>query len=607
MLQRVDGTSVTNRGNHLLASSLGQALTVRLVALLATVGMMLSVLMTGAAGASAAGATTQAATNDGFVRRSGQQLSLNGAPYRFAGLNIYNANSINNYWYTMGTGDALDRALTDAGPGKNVFRAWFGQWLANPYGSGLDFSAFDHTLSVARAHGYKVIVTFADQDGSWDDGVHKTLDSGWYQGGYKNQVSSAASSWGARNALSYKDYVGRLVQRYQNDPTVLMWQLINEAEAKAADGSCSSATDDASAAAIRGFADDMGAYIKSLDPTHLLSLGSIGTGQCGMSGDRFQTVHASPNIDLTEMHDYVAGQDIIGDQWNGMALRLQQSAALKKPLFVGEMGIDPNQVGGLGNRADRFRAKLAAQFKAGIVGVLAWEWRNGGQNGGDPFVMGPGDPSLVALQLSQASPVPSPSAGGWQTNGTARMMGDSVQLTDATTRDSSGSIFWPKPLSSSSLHISFDATLGGGTGADGLSLAVADAAGGASPSSLGTGGGGLAWSGIPGIAVALDTFRNGRDPADNFVGVATGFDPAQRDSLVWLATNSQVPRLADGTTRRVDVDISADTLSVTLAGNQVLTTRVTLPQSVLIGFTGGDGWLTDRHTISNVSVMGAAG
>ncbi len=41
-----------------------------------------------------------------FVARNGTHLVLDGKPYRFTGLNIYNANSINNCWYTLGTGSA---------------------------------------------------------------------------------------------------------------------------------------------------------------------------------------------------------------------------------------------------------------------------------------------------------------------------------------------------------------------------------------------------------------------------------------------------------------------------------------------------------------------
>lgn len=356
--------------------------------------------------ASAAGgqAVKFGATSSGFVTRSGKKLQLNGQDYRFTGVNIYNANSVNNYWYTLGTGNGLSQAFNDidAGTGGNakVMRAWFGQWQLKPSSNTVDWSIFDHTINVAKAHGYKVVVVFADQDGTWDDGIKKTLDSQWYQSGYKTTVSPATSTWGAINQWTYKDYVGQVVNRYKNDPTVMMWQLTNEAEPKAADGSCSNAVSDAGAVALQAFGDDMGGYIKSLDPNHLVSLGSIGTGQCGTSGGRFKTVHDTPNIDLCEMHDYVAGQDIIGDQWNGMALRFQQCGELNKPLFVGEMGIDPNQVGGLQARADRIRSKLTAQFNAGSVGALLWEWRNAGQTGGDTYVFGPGDPVLGSLNLA---------------------------------------------------------------------------------------------------------------------------------------------------------------------------------------------------------------
>src|SRR5207249_2875998 len=43
------------------------------------------------------------ATMPDFVTRSGANLLLNGRPYRFAGLNIYNANNQGQCWYQLGT------------------------------------------------------------------------------------------------------------------------------------------------------------------------------------------------------------------------------------------------------------------------------------------------------------------------------------------------------------------------------------------------------------------------------------------------------------------------------------------------------------------------
>src|ERR1700731_2624293 len=66
------------------------------------------------------------AVNSPFVTRNGTELSLNGEPYRFAGINIYDANSDGSCGPAMSTGDALDTSLSDM-PGIEAFRSWFFQ------------------------------------------------------------------------------------------------------------------------------------------------------------------------------------------------------------------------------------------------------------------------------------------------------------------------------------------------------------------------------------------------------------------------------------------------------------------------------------------------
>ena len=86
-----------------------------------------------------------------------------------------------------------------------------------------------------------------------------------------------------------------------------------------------------------------------------------------------------------------------GDQFNGLQVRIDQCNALDKPLFVGEAGIRPNDVGGtLQARADAFDAKLDAQISAGVVGELAWAWSSLGSTLGD-YDVGPDDPLLDVL------------------------------------------------------------------------------------------------------------------------------------------------------------------------------------------------------------------
>ena len=343
-----------------------------------------------------ASASAQTTTPPGFVTKSGTKLRLDGNPYRFTGLNIYNANSVDNCWYTMGevnseVGHALHRSLARIGPGNEVIRAWFFQSLATTDGV-RDWSAFDNTLAVARRHGIKVVATLGNQwwhcEG-WASAADGYKSESWYESDYKTLHGTPGMP------SSYRRWVGEVVSRYKDDPTILAWQLMNEAEAKTAyGGPCS----DTAASALRGFATDMASLVKSIDSNHLLSLGTIGTGQCGSADSDYKDLHRVDGIDLCEYHDYQPGA-MPGDEWNGLATRLRQCKELGKPLFVGELGIRTDSVGTHLARAGLLASKLSAQFTAGVAGVLAWGWRNG-VNGGSSDSgneIGPGDPALAVL------------------------------------------------------------------------------------------------------------------------------------------------------------------------------------------------------------------
>jgi mannan endo-1,4-beta-mannosidase len=321
------------------------------------------------------------------VTRAGSELVFQGRPFRFTGINIYNANSVNdNCGYTMGTGPILGNSLQAIGRGKEVFRAWFFQSLATRNGQ-RDWTAFDHTLSVAAAHGFKVIVVLANQ---WPDCEPASgyKDETWYRAGYKLPDPSGV--------VSYRDWAREIVSRYRRSTTVLGWQLMNEAEVKPTReaGLCSVNA----AEILRAFAADVSGLIKSIDPLHPVSLGTIGTGQCGAQGDEYQYVHSVPTIDVCEYHDYnEPNAPMPGDQWNGLQVRINQCRSLNKPIFVGETGIIPNDVGGtLKARARAFDAKFRAQFAAGVIGELAWAWSAHGSTL-DNYDIGPGDPALTVL------------------------------------------------------------------------------------------------------------------------------------------------------------------------------------------------------------------
>jgi len=213
--------------------------------------------------------------------------------------------------------------------------------------------------------------------------------------------------------------------------------------------------------------------------------------------------------------------------------------------------------------------------------------------------------SAVAINIgtSGAAPPPEPSVfaappTGWQLNGLASMVGaTSLQLTPATV-SGAGSAFATRALSTATkVTISFTAAIDSGTGADGMCLVLADASQTA-PSALGQPGGGLGYSGIPGTCVGLKTFQGTTDPSNNFIGVGGA---GTADSVIWTTTNTNIAQLR-GTPHDFVVTLNAGLLTVFMDGSQVLTTAIAAPPLVLVGFTAGNGALTDRHAVSNVNV-----
>ncbi|MDP3973266.1 MAG: cellulase family glycosylhydrolase [Candidatus Daviesbacteria bacterium] len=120
---------------------------------------------------------------------------------------------------------------------------------------------------------------------------------------YEIENSGYLSPYGSY-PISYKDYVGIVVQRYKDNPNILMWQLMNEAESKDTAG-----TEDPTS--LYNFTKDISAYIKSLDPNHLVSLGTMGGGQPGQRNGNYVKLHSLNTIDLLEAHDFNKATEVL--------------------------------------------------------------------------------------------------------------------------------------------------------------------------------------------------------------------------------------------------------------------------------------------------------
>ena len=323
-------------------------------------------------------------TPPGWVSRQGAALVLDGRPYRFTGLNAYGLTT----WWRVNRGCGAEAQDLDAFLGSlrpaSMVRVWAFQDLArNRYTGARDFAAIDRVVAAAERTGQKLVMTLADHWGRCD-GPPK--NGAWYGGGYRAPLSGDGVP-----RVAFWDWVREIVDRYRHSPAVAMWEPVNEPELTCAEP----------ASILRRFFDDLGGEIKRLDPRHLVSSGTQGGGQCGLAYGDYEYVHASPAIDVVSYHDYHHDTIAVpGDQWNGLAVHLEQARRLGRPLVTGEAGLWGGTAPGcptLSERRDRLRNKLAGQFAAGVQGFLLWHWAERSPDACG-YTVSPGDPALEVLR-----------------------------------------------------------------------------------------------------------------------------------------------------------------------------------------------------------------
>src|SRR6266849_1749857 len=324
-------------------------------------------------------------STSGFVSARGRQFFLNGHPFRFVGVNRYNLLSSNNHDRSFDeswTQQKLNHYFAEMKQ-LNItairFRAF--QHFTN----GTDFSAFDYLISLSDKYNIKLIPTLENQWSDCTQGGYKY--DAWYRSGYLTPYGNYR--------LSFKNYLKIVISRYKNSPEIMMWQIMNEAESKDTSGN-------QDFQALYRFAKGISSYIKSLDSNHLISLGTIGSGQPGTQGDDYRRLYALSTIDVLEYHDY----DDTSPFPNYLSQRFKDSRVLNKPLCMGEAGIKSHCTG-MGcytqqQRADLFRAKMSAFFREGGVGYLIWSYRDNYPNPDQIYEFDASDP-LAQVVRSFAS------------------------------------------------------------------------------------------------------------------------------------------------------------------------------------------------------------
>lgn len=305
---------------------------------------------------------------DPFVRAEGTNLCLAGERFRFVGVNRYDLLSSS----VGACGRSYDEAAIDrlcaeaAAAGARVLRTWA---FARS-----DRAALDRLLVAAKKYDLRLILTLENEWRDCTDPDPSTADGrkgvAWFTNGWRT---------------TFEPHVQALVNRYRDEPQILAWQIMNEAECP-------------DAAVLRQFAVDASTLVRSLAPRHLISLGTIGSGQAGTQGDDYRRLHDISTIDLVEAHDYGSEREV----WpSSISDNFAVARAVAKPFFIGEAGIaapSPNYAFSYAERAQLFEAKLTAAFSQhDTSGYLVWSFYDLLADNWQGWDFGPTDPLAGVL------------------------------------------------------------------------------------------------------------------------------------------------------------------------------------------------------------------
>jgi mannan endo-1,4-beta-mannosidase len=351
---------------------------------------------------SAAAATTTATG----VTASGGHLYLNGKTRVLNGINAYNATTYWNVNYGCGSQVSNLDSLFNSIPSGSLVRTWAFQALGfNKFTHRTDFTAIDRAVAAAKAHDDYLIFALSDQSGNCDDGHWH--DKAWYDGGYTKTYND--NGRGFSLTMNYLTWVKTVVARYASDPTVAIYEPVNEPEASNCNTGYTGSgcyghntCPTGATGSLRSFFDNVGAAIKSLDSRAIVSTGMLGGNQCGVAGTGFSTINASSAVDVATYHDYNAATTALP---TALSTRASQTSALGKVFLIEESGISASTVGlgcpTLSARSSQFLAKISAAKNVGADGYLPWNWAAGSSTTCS-LTIAPGDPLLKAFLAGTA-------------------------------------------------------------------------------------------------------------------------------------------------------------------------------------------------------------
>lgn len=287
------------------------------------------------------GSSTTSAISS-YAKTNGLLFQINGKTTYFMGTN--------SYWIGFLTNNAdVDLVMSHlASTGLKVLRVWGFNDVTSVPGTGtVWFQSFvsgssptintgqyglqrlDYVVQSAEAHGISLIINF----------VNNWTDYGGMQA-YCTYYGISLTSWYTSSAAQaqYQKYIAAVVSRYKTSTAIFAWELANEPR-------CSGCA----TSVITNWATTTSAYIKSLDPNHMVTMGDEGFGLTTLSDGSYPfttgpgvnwTVNLQiPNIDFGTYHLYPGSwgeTDAWGTTW--VQAHAQAANAIGKPVIMEEYG-----------------------------------------------------------------------------------------------------------------------------------------------------------------------------------------------------------------------------------------------------------------------------
>jgi mannan endo-1,4-beta-mannosidase len=339
----------------------------------------------------------------GFVQRQGARFVIDGRPFRFVGANVAvmyrdedrarmpetlraaaaSGMRVVRVWASGEGGPNDVRPVADFRdwPRTHPFRWSPGEWNEE------QFVHLDRVLAEAARNNLRVQLTLTNW---WRDtgGVTQYLrwagigDAADDRAPFGINVERAMLFYTNQETRRlYREHVERIVTRrntvtgvlYTDDPTILGYELMNEAQAPTG-----------RTAERRAWVAEMSAYVKSLDPHHLVVPGVWGYRN-SFERREWLAEHALPDIDYCDVHNYPRDDlDSFVDSPEALREFVDNRAAaafsLNKPLVFGEFGMGAEGYNGVSETA-WFRVFFESAARAGASGAMFWIWTPDEQRG----------------------------------------------------------------------------------------------------------------------------------------------------------------------------------------------------------------------------------